>query len=151
LQNWLKTPPGQYLLVEVAKHRALMPSVRVRELLRLLECRPLPNAPAHIAGSFLWRGTSVVTVDLATCLGVTRVPALDAHLMVLASSPTVALVVDRVHSVVDAPLLAEGSAETVTGVWDAAGLVSGLCRVEQELLPLLNPSRLVHEVEGLFE
>jgi purine-binding chemotaxis protein CheW len=135
--------PGLHLLIEVGGYCALLPAAPVREIARLVEWTPVPGMPAFVLGSFIYRGQAVFAVNLAACLGRPQEPALDAHLVVLASSVPMALVVDRVGGLVDSPLLA---AQELRGAEEAplnAALVSAVCRVGQQLFPLLSVERLV--------
>lgn len=142
--------PGLFLTLEVAKAQALLPSEVVQEVVRLVEIQPLPGAPAHVAGVFIYRGTSAIVVDLAALLGVHREPSLDAHLVVCSAGPrTVALLVDRVRDTVDAPVLVEGDAAGENRTpWDTTGLMAGLCRLpDGGLCPLLRTSTLLASSE----
>ncbi|MFL5345889.1 MAG: chemotaxis protein CheW [Hyalangium sp.] len=136
--------PGLYLTVEVAGTQVLLPSESVQEVVRLVELQPLPGTPAHIIGAFIYRGVSALAVDLASLMGVRREPSLDAHLVVCVGDRTVALLVDHVQDIVEAPLLvdqvAEGEARTA---WDKTGLMAGLCRTAEGLRPLLRTSALL--------
>ena len=62
--------PGLFLTVEVAGALALLPTEAVQEVVRLVELSPLPSAPAHVVGTFLYRGAPAVVVDLSVLLGV---------------------------------------------------------------------------------
>ncbi|WNZ64719.1 chemotaxis protein CheW [Myxococcus sp. MxC21-1] len=64
--------PGMYLAVDAAGTSALMDAETVQEVVRLVELEPLPGAPAHVAGTFVYRGSPAVVVDLAALLGVKR-------------------------------------------------------------------------------
>lgn len=137
--------PGLYLLVESAGFTAALPSSLVLEIVRLVETTPLPKAPPHVLGSFVYRGDPVVAVDLARCLGQAERPLdVDAHMVVLATSRPVALVVDRVKALVEAPAVAEAPKDAPT--WLSTPLVAALCRAEDELIPVLRTELLL---EGL--
>lgn len=142
--------PGLYLTLEVAGAQALLPTEVVQEVVRLVEIQPLPGAPAHVAGAFVYRGTSAIVVDLAVLLGIRREPELDAHLVVCSGVRTVALLVDRVRDIVDTPALVEGDAAGEhRSPWDTTGLMGGLCRLpEGGLLPLLRTAGLLATPEG---
>jgi purine-binding chemotaxis protein CheW len=141
--------PGVHLLVEAAGRRALLPTARVVEVVRLVALAPLPGAPAHVLGTFVCRGAPVVAVDLATLLGAPRPPALDAQIAVVGGAPAVGLVVDRVARLVDSPRLFEGDvAAGMPEAWRGSTLVAGLCVDEGEVLPLLDPAPLVEGLAG---
>src|SRR5262249_21751592 len=99
--------PGTYLLVDVGQQSMLLPASAVCEIVRVVDYTPLPNAPPHILGTFLYRGTVVVVIDLARYLGTAHEIPLDAHVIVLASSRPVALLADQVRTLVDSPTVAE--------------------------------------------
>ena len=130
--------PGLHLLVEVAGLRGLVSDALVVEVVRLVECVPLPGMPRHVLGSFLHRGRPALAVDLASVLGSDREPPLDAHVVVLAGARPLGVVVDAVSAMVDSPLLvADGSDDPSLARWRGAGLVTGLCRVGHAVVPLL--------------
>jgi purine-binding chemotaxis protein CheW len=137
--------PGLFLTVEVADTQVLLPAESVQEVVRLVELQALPAAPAHVMGAFIYRGVSAIVVDLATLLGVRREPSLDAHLVVCVGARTVALLVDHVQDIVEAPLLVEeAEAGEARSAWDSTGLMAGLCRVSDGgLRPLLRTSALL--------
>jgi purine-binding chemotaxis protein CheW len=138
--------PGIHLLLDLAGRRALLPTTRVREIVRLVATTPLPGAPPHVLGTFVCRGAPVLAVDLATAvLGSTRPPPLDAQIVVLAGTPSLGLVVDRVQALVEQPRLHEGGAEVPEGFQGSRVLV-GLCVHEGEVLPLLDPTPLAAEL-----
>lgn len=142
--------PGLFLTVEVAGTQVLLPSESVQEVVRLVELQPLPGAPPHVVGAFIYRGVSAVAVDLAVMLGVRREPGLDAHLVVCVGPRTVALLVDHVRDIVEAPTLVDGVAEGEgRSPWDETGLMSGLCRTpDGGLRPLLRTSVILTIPEG---
>lgn len=141
--------PGLHLVVEAAGRRGLLPAGRVQEIVRLVATEPVPDAPPSILGTFVCRGIPVVAVDLAALLGVHRPPALDAQIAVLAGAPAVGLVVDRIRGLHERPLLHASDHEEVPG-WEGSRLVSGLCTVGHEVLPLLDPTPVIASVREAF-
>jgi purine-binding chemotaxis protein CheW len=127
--------PGAYLVLEAAGRRALVPGALAREVLRLVALAPVPRAPAPLVGSFVYRGSAVMAIDLARWLGVAREADVDAHLVVLGAARPFALLADRVAAVVDEPEVAGEAAEA--DPWQGAGLAAAWCRVGEEVLPLL--------------
>jgi purine-binding chemotaxis protein CheW len=130
--------PGMHLVVEAAGRRGLIAANRVLEVVRLVAMEPLPNAPPALLGTFVCRGVAVAAVDLAALLGAPRVPDLDAQIAILAGSPPVGLVVDRIRGLRERPVLHGTRAEEIPG-WENSRLVVGLCTVGDEVLPLLDP------------
>lgn len=139
-----ETLPGLHLVVEAAGRRALLSVGRVQEIVRLVATEPLPGAPANVLGTFVCRGVPVLAVDLGTAVtGQPRTPGLDAQIVVLASSPSIGLVVDHVRSLVDGPRLFEGDADAGTpDGWRGSRLVAGLCVQDGDVLPLLDVAPL---------
>jgi purine-binding chemotaxis protein CheW len=141
--------PGLHLVVEAAGRRGLLAAGRVQEVVRLVATEPVPGAPPSILGTFVCRGVPVVAVDLARLLGVSRPPALDAQIAVLVGSPTVGLVLDRIMGLHERPVLHASGREEVPG-WEGSRLVTGLCTVGGEVLPLLDPTPVIASVREEF-
>ena len=141
--------PGMYLTVDAAGTSALMDTESVQEVVRLVELEPLPGAPEHVAGTFVYRGSPAVVVDLAALLGVKREASLDAHLVVCGGARTVALLVDRVRDLVESPVLVDGTPDGSEPLpWDASGLMAGLCRTPEGVRPLLRMSAVLVSPEA---
>ncbi len=126
--------PGVFLIIETAGKGAVIPATLAIEIVRLVEYVPLPLAPPHVLGTFLFRGQSVVAIDLARYLGCSQEPRLDSHMIIMQSVRPVALVVDRVNAVVEAPVLSE-STQNPSGI--SSSLVMGICKYADRLLPIL--------------
>ncbi len=142
--------PGLHLVVSVDGRRGLLAVARVREIVRLVAMQPLPGAPPHVLGTFVFRGTPVVAADLGAFLsGARREPGLDAQIAILAGAPPVGVVVDRIDGLVDGPRLFEGDAAAGTPeAWRGSPLVAGLCVQDGEVLPLLDPTPLAAGLRG---
>ena len=141
--------PGIHLVVEAAGRRGLLPAGRVLEVVRLVATTPLAGAPPHVLGTFLCRGAPVIAVELAALLGAGAEPGLDAQIVILAGTPSVGLVVDRVVRLVEAPRLYEGDAGTGTPEgWRGSSLVAGLCVDGEDVLPILDPTSVLAELAG---
>ena len=69
-------------------------------------------------------------------------------MVVFSSSPPFALLVDGVLSTVEAPLLLQGGGAGPEA-WREARLVAGLCRLGDEVVPLLGVAALARSVEGV--
>jgi purine-binding chemotaxis protein CheW len=140
--------PGLYLVLDIAGTSAVVPAAMVSEIVRLVDFTPVPRAPSHVLGTFLYRGEPAVAVDLAGVVGQQRQPSLDAHVVVLSTSRRIGLVVDRVRTLVEAPVVADSSEDdgTLTG-WLGSPLVAGLCRSERGLMPLLDVQPLLEGVD----
>ncbi len=140
--------PGQYLVVEIEGFSGALSSASVAEIVRLVATRPLPKSPRHVLGTFNYRGEPVLALDLAAFLGRQGEPPLDSHVLVLRGSPPRAVVVDRVRTLVEAPLVARApDGGTQDARYFTTNLVAGLVQVDSQLLPLLNVEPLLEGVE----
>jgi purine-binding chemotaxis protein CheW len=138
--------PGLYLVVEMAGFSAALPTALVAEIVRLVECAPIPQAPAHVLGTFIYRGEPVVAVDLSRYLGKKEEPLVDSHMVVIRGVRPLALVCERVRTLVEAPVVAEVPKDQTNRAWLNSPLVAGLCRSGDELLPLLRLDPLLEGV-----
>jgi chemotaxis signal transduction protein len=145
--------PGLHLVVSAAGFRALLPAGPVHEIVRLVAFDPLPDTGPHVTGVFAFRGRPVLALDVASALGVSREPPLDAQILVLHGARQVGLVVDRVEALVDSPLLVdEGASDDDAGngdAWRRSGFTVGLCQTDGGLLPLLGVGACLHAAGGL--
>jgi purine-binding chemotaxis protein CheW len=141
--------PGLHLVVEAAGRRGLLAAGRVQEIVRLVATEPIAGAPPSILGTFICRGAPVVAVDLAALLGLQREPALDAQIAILAGTPAVGLVFDRIRGLHERPVLHAAGHEEIPG-WEGSRLVAGLCTAGGEVLPLLDPAPVISSVREEF-
>ncbi len=126
--------PGLHLAVEAGGRRALLAARQVLEMVRLVALAPAAAGHPASLGTFRWRGQPVEALDLAALLGVGREPALDAQIAVLATTPPVGLVLDRVRGLHERPVAAPAAG--------GPGLAPVFGEVGGERLPLLNPRAL---------
>jgi purine-binding chemotaxis protein CheW len=137
--------PGVHLVARAAGGRVLVPGNRVAEVARLVACDPVPGAPAAVIGSFVWRGRPALALDLGARLGGPACgDSLDAMMVILDGSPTVALLVDDICELVEDPAVAEAGAAGAV-----AGPVVGTCRVGDAAVAVLAPEALEREAEGV--
>lgn len=135
--------PGLHLVLGIASGRLLLPCARVAEVARIVASEPIPAAPPWVLGAFVWRGRPAVAVDLEARLGGAPASSLEAMMVILDGSPTVAAVVDEIRGLTEDPLLAEGS----PAPGEAARLVIGTCRVDDEAVPVVAPELLEREAQ----
>lgn len=133
--------PGLHLVVGLAGGRLLLPCARVAEIARVVACEPIAGAPPWVLGTFVWRGVPAVAADLSARLGGERASSLEALMVILDGTPTVALVVHGVRGLVEDPLLADGAGEHPDG-----RLLAGACRADDEAVPVLAPEALEREL-----
>jgi len=142
-----ESAPGLHLVFEVAGRRGLLATLRVAEIVQLVATSPLAGAPAHVLGTFVYRGAPVVAVDLAVLLGVSREPAVSAQIVILAGAPPVGMVVDKIERLVDGPRRFAGdAAAAMPESWRGSALVCGLCVEDGQVLPLVDPAPVLSEL-----
>ncbi len=134
--------PGLYLVVGLGSGRFLLPCDRVAEIARVVACDPVAGAPPWALGAFVWRGRPALAVDLGARLGGAPASSLEAMMVILDGTPTVALVVSEIRGLTEDPLLADGAAERSGG-----SFVLGTCRVDDEAVPVLAPELLERGVQ----
>ncbi len=135
--------PGVHLLAGVGANPVLLPGSRIAEIAVVVECQPIPGAPAWVMGSLVWRGRPALAVDLAARLGGAPVDSLEAILVILDGEPTVALQVAEIRGLIEDPPVAAGGPDA------ALGPFAGACTVDGSSVPLLAPEVLEREV-GCF-
>ena len=139
--------PGLYLVMDVGDQVVALPSAMVLEVVRLVKTTPLPEAPAHVLGTFVYRGEPALALDLGRFLGHPQPePDVDAHMVVLSTAQPVALVVDRVRALVEAPQVAEAPAGAPR--WLTSSMVAALCRAEGGLVAVLSVEPLLDGVRS---
>jgi len=114
----------------------------VREILDHQDIAPLPNASAALLGMIDLRGEGIAVMDLALSLGLSRqVDDRDSRIIVLDlqtdREAAIAIVVDRVRTVVEVDEEQIDPVPTVPGGWSAGAMV-GLTRVEGDLVYLID-------------
>jgi purine-binding chemotaxis protein CheW len=135
--------PGLHLVLRIASGRLLLPCARVAEVARIVACDPIPAAPRWVLGAFVWRGRPAVAVDLEARLGGAPTATLDAMMVILDGSPTVAAVVDEIRGLAEDPILDEAA----PAPGDAGRLVIGACRVDAEAVPVIAPELLERDAQ----
>ncbi|MGQ0505348.1 MAG: chemotaxis protein CheW [Myxococcaceae bacterium] len=139
--------PGLYLLVRFGERRALLPSYGVLEIVPLVAqdaaLRPAPG----VLGGFVYRGQAKIAVGLASLFGAASRPPLEAHVLILAGIHHVALVVDRVETLWEAPWVVEGS-QAADLVHPNGAMIAGHARQQELTLPLLSLDAIIQASVG---
>lgn len=121
----------------------------VQEVLKQQDVTPVPLAPREVAGLINLRGQIVTTLDLRTRLGLTpRDPGASSVSVVVRTGDggAVSLVVDQIGDVLEAEDSAlEPPPDTVHP--DVRELVAGICKLEDQLMLLLDTERAVTVTE----
>jgi purine-binding chemotaxis protein CheW len=137
-----------YVTLTLGEQLCGLPVSSVRDILSDQPITRIPLAPPDIAGSLNLRGRIVTSIDLRRRLGLA--PAVDGEgrMSVVAEygGEQYALLVDQVEEVLTvAPATLEPNPPTLPPPWSQFS--SGVCRLEQRLLVLLDPGRLIHPAE----
>jgi purine-binding chemotaxis protein CheW len=117
----------------------------VQEVLKQQDLTPVPLAPPEVAGLINLRGQIVTTLDLRSRLGLPERPAGTDSVSVVVRATDggpVSLVVDRIGDVlhVDGASL-EAPPDTVPA--EVRELVSGICKLEDRLMLLLDTEKAI--------
>jgi purine-binding chemotaxis protein CheW len=136
-----ETLPGLHLRVGVAGGHVLLPAARIAEIARVVAFDAIPGAPAWLRGGFVWRGAPAVAVDLGARLGAEVNTSLDAVMVILDGTPTVALLVDEVRDLSVDPIIGEAPGEE-------SPLFAGTCRADDRAVPLLALQVIEGEARG---
>ena len=138
--------PGTLLLVRHGSGRMGVDLAAVREVLRMVAVRPIPGAPAGILGVMNLRGETIAVLDLEARLpSQAEPPGIDHHLVVLSSAPApLAIAVSHVDDIEAVPA---GAFREAADVLPKGVPVSGVARMGEELIPVLDPSMLLQPGE----
>ncbi len=116
----------------------------VREILQMVEIRPVPDAPPHLCGAINVRGRVLPVVDLRTILGLeTRPYDLRTPIVVLEDeAKAVGVVVDEVTDVVGA---GEECFEPPDDSYPMGEMLQSVCKLESQMLLVFDPRKLLGE------
>ncbi|HTP53063.1 MAG TPA: chemotaxis protein CheW [Anaeromyxobacteraceae bacterium] len=121
-----------------------VPVAEVREVVKDLETTPVPLAPPAVLGLAHLRGQIATAVDLRHRLGLTarRQGDQSVNVVVQGAEGLVCLSVDEVGDVIDVP---QGVVERPPDTLRPAvrEVVRGICKLEDELVLLLDTERAV--------
>ena len=114
----------------------------VREILDHQQIAPLPNASASLLGMIDLRGEGIAVMDLALSLGLARSSEEHEGRIIVLDLQTdresaVAIMVDRVRTVVEVAEEAVDPLPSVPGGWNA-GAMFGVTRVDGKLVYLID-------------
>lgn len=122
----------------------------VLEVQRISEITPAPGAAPELLGAINLRGQIVPVLDLGQRLGFARREPTPASRMIVVDykGQPVGLCVDGVSEVVTAKVSSVERAPRLGGRIDA-GWIQGVLRHKGEAILLLDPLRLLADVEGV--
>jgi purine-binding chemotaxis protein CheW len=116
-----------------------LPIAQIKEVIRYTEPRAVPTPEAGVTGVISLRGAIVPIGDLAARLGVDAAHAEDAKIVIIETTAgTAGIIVDAVEEV----LTIQDEQIDTTTVSDGE-LVSGIARIDERLVVLLDAERLL--------
>lgn len=130
------------VLFYLGGRRFALPIEHVQEIQQAVALTPLPDEARELVGMINLRGVVVPVIDLRILIGMEEATygAQTPLVICAAHSHLVALVVDEVEDVV---LLPEGCAQEPSSLYSLADKLIGVCRIDDELVFLLDIERLV--------
>ncbi len=140
---------GTYVTLMLGEQLCGLPVSSVRDILGEQPITRIPLAPPEIAGSLNLRGRIVTSIDLRRRLGLGATTDPQGRMSVVAEhgGELYALLVDQVEEVLTLPANAlEANPPTLPPPWSQFS--RGVCRLEQRLLVLLDPERLIQVAEA---
>lgn len=125
-----------------------IPVGHVHDVLSAQKMTRVPLAPESVAGALNLRGRIVTVLDLRVALGLGQADPDKAMNVVIAHQKEVyALLVDQVGDVINVPAASlEPPPHTLSPGWRS--ITSGIVRLEDDLLLMLMPERLLSMVVG---
>ncbi len=145
---------GAHLVLEAGGKEVLLSASAVDEVVRLVALHPVAGVSAAVAGAFTCRGRSLFALELGALLEDRPASSahLDAHLVVLDTASPMALLVDRVKTVVTTGVTLVGNQREATlpqaQERRAQQLSDLVARVGNRVMPLLDPAQLATMVQG---
>lgn len=140
--------PGKHLTFAIGGEEYGVPVLRVREIIRMLEVTPVPNAAAHCRGVVNLRGKVVPVVDLRIRLGYAPQPP-DARTCIVVTDAALAsgavmvgLIVDAVIDVLMVTPDDMSPTPAIAGL-EQMGCVRGLTRARGRMTLLLDVDRVI--------
>lgn len=122
--------------------------MQVREVLRYTEIAPVPGAPSYVLGIINLRGNVVTVMDTRMRFGLAPAEVTDSsRIMIIESdSHVVGILVDSVAEVVDLNTNDIDDTPNV-GTEESAKFISGVCNREDDLLILIDLTKLLSDQE----
>ncbi|NKB80765.1 MAG: hypothetical protein GKS05_02490 [Nitrospirales bacterium] len=139
-----------YLIFTLRHTHYAIEANTVREIVWLPALTPIPSLPTHFAGMLNYRGDLIPVINLAKRLGY---PSGTFHLndrvvIFVWNTLTVGVIVNEVK---DVRGIAESEISVVpleeVGVDAQLRFVKHMAKVDQELLMIINPATVIHDVE----
>jgi purine-binding chemotaxis protein CheW len=118
--------------------------LKVQEIKGYAPVTPVPNTPAHVRGIMNLRGAVIPILDLRAVLGMTEAASSQFSVIIIVqvAAKAVGLVVDTVSDVVS--IASDHIQQTPDfGTQFDAGLISGIARIGERLVVLLDLERVL--------
>jgi purine-binding chemotaxis protein CheW len=135
---------GELVTVTVGGQLFGIPVLQVQDVLGPQRITRIPLAPAEIAGSLNLRGRIVTAIDLRVRLGLAQAAERDGRMSVVVEhgGELYSLLVDVVGEVLTVdPATCERNPGTLDAFW--RDVSAGICKLEGELLVILDVARLL--------
>jgi chemotaxis signal transduction protein len=138
----IRTEEREAVVFMLAGQRYALPIGAVQEIQQICAMSEVPETSPGIIGMINLRGLVIPAVDLRRALGMEALAFALQTPMVIAriGGDLVALVVDEVEDVAALP---EGCIQPPGDFLDLADRLIGVCRLDNELVFLLDPARLL--------
>lgn len=122
--------------------------MQVREVLRYTDIAPVPGAPSYVLGIINLRGNVVTVIDTRARFGIPHAEVTDnTRIMIIESDKhVIGILVDSVAEVADLNTADIDDTPNV-GTEDNAQFISGVCNRENDLLILIDLTKLFTETE----
>ena len=114
--------------------------MQVREVLRYTDIAPVPGAPSYVLGIINLRGNVVTVIDTRSRFGIPPTDVTDnTRIMIIESEKhVIGILVDSVAEVADL---------NTAGTEENAQFISGVCNRKDDLLILIDLTKLFTETE----
>ena len=122
--------------------------MQVREVLRYTDIAPVPGAPDYVLGIINLRGNVVTVMDTRMRFGLSPAEVTDStRIMIIESgNNVVGILVDSVAEVADLNTSEIDDTPNV-GTEDSAKFISGVCNRDDDLLNLIDLTKLLSDQE----
>ncbi len=122
--------------------------MQVREVLRYTDIAPVPGAPSYVLGIINLRGNVVTVIDTRMRFGLPAAEITDStRIMIIESDKhVIGILVDSVAEVADLNTADIDDTPNV-GTEDSAKFISGVCNRKDDLLILIDLTKLFSESE----
>lgn len=147
-ESKLKGFAGKYLTVSLAGEEYGLPVLQVREIIKIVDIRPMPQMPSHVRGVVNLRGRVIPIIDLRTSFGFPSQDDTEHTCIVVVETKrasgllTVGFVVDAVSEVLQ---IAAGEIEATPdfGVHVNTDYMKAVAKVKGSVKILLDVDRVL--------